>query len=139
MIYMTGPIVRLGPNEVSFASCRAALTMMRPGKSFHKTEYYEGFLPGGVKDLFTEIREPVHAAGKRTIGPFYTAQSVAQYAPEIRAVQMKLLDELDKQALPEYAAACDLGKLLHFMTFDVSSQKAVPTTMLGFSQFCCRP
>lgn len=115
-----GRIVRIGPNEVSFASPSAALDLFRTGKGFHKTEFYTVFLPDGRKDIFTEIREPLHAVKKRFAVPAYNIVSIQQHTDEIEAVMTKFLSRIDNFADPGQLALCDLGSWLHYLAFDVS-------------------
>ena len=45
-----GPVVRLGPNEVSFSSLDAAKEIyVSDGSGFDKTEFYDAFMQFGVR------------------------------------------------------------------------------------------
>lgn len=111
--------MRLGPNEVSFASPLAAADLFKTGKGFHKTEFYTVFLPDGRKDIFTEIREDQHAAKKRFGVPAYSLAAIQQHTDAIEAVMLKLISKLDNFA--SSSSACDLGCWLHYLAFDVCS------------------
>lgn len=71
-------MVRIGPNELSFAAPSAAIDIFRTGRGFHKTDFYTVFLSNGIKDIFTEIREKVHAKKKRYVVPPYSLASIKQ-------------------------------------------------------------
>ncbi|KIW95782.1 uncharacterized protein Z519_02846 [Cladophialophora bantiana CBS 173.52] len=118
-----GPIVRLGPNEISMASPLAALDIFNPGKGFYKSDFYTIFLPPNVKDLFTEIREPVHAVMKRFAVPPYSLASVQQHTEDIEALLGKFQSKMDDFALHDKSAV-DLGSWLHYLAFDVLGQFA---------------
>src|ERR1700753_151951 len=62
-----GPAVRIAPDELSFSSPAAATDIFRAGKGFHKTDFYWVFPPPENPDIFTEIREDVHAQKKRFV------------------------------------------------------------------------
>lgn len=117
----TGPIVRIGPNELSFASPDAAIDIFRTGRGFHKTDFYTVFLPDGIKDIFTEIREKVHGKKKRYAGPPYSLASVKKQAKQIEGVTLELLSIMDSVAAKPQVETFDLGSWLHFLAFDVST------------------
>jgi hypothetical protein len=60
-----GPVVRIAPNEVSLSSPAAARMVLSAGKRFYKTDFYAVFPPPENPDIFTEIREGVHAIKKK--------------------------------------------------------------------------
>jgi hypothetical protein len=119
LTFHKGPIVRLGPNEVSFASPLAALELFKTGKGFHKTEFYTVFLPDGRKDIFTEIREPLHAVKKRFAGPAYNMAAIQHNSDILEAVEHIFLAKMDDFADSGGNVACDLGTWLHYLAFDV--------------------
>lgn len=78
-----GPVVRIAPNEVSLASPRAARIVLSAGRRFHKTDFYSVFPPPENPDIFTEIREDVHAAKKRVANVPYSMAAMRQLSPFI--------------------------------------------------------
>jgi len=119
-----GPVARIGPNEISFAAPAAGRTIFKTGQGFHKTDFYTVFLPNNIKDIFTEIREDVHATKKRYTVPPYSLASVQQHTTQIEALMLKFLRKLDDFAYQ--GVACDLGKWLHYLAFDVSNTHLCP-------------
>jgi hypothetical protein len=117
---MSGSVVRIGPNELSFASPHAALDIFRTGKGFQKTDFYTVFLPDGIKDIFTEIREKIHAKKKKFAVPPYSLASVKQQSQQIEGVMLDLLSVMDSIATKDPTVKFDLGNWLHFLIFDVS-------------------
>lgn len=73
-----GPIVRIAPNEVSFASPEAAKDILTTGKGYRKTDFYSVFPPPENPDLFTELREEVHSVKKRMASTAYSMNSMLQ-------------------------------------------------------------
>ncbi|KAJ5660932.1 uncharacterized protein N7484_000304 [Penicillium longicatenatum] len=119
-----GPIVRIGPNELSFASPEAAVDIFRTGRRFHKTDFYTTFLPDGIKDIFTEIREKVHSGKKRYAVPPYSLASVKKQNQQIEGITLDLLAIMDSVAVKNHTETFDLGSWLHFLAFDVLAQFA---------------
>jgi hypothetical protein len=78
-----GPIVRIGPNELSFSSPEAGRELLSAGKGFHKTKFYGVFPPPENPDIFTETREDVHARKKRVANVPYSMGAMQQLTPFI--------------------------------------------------------
>ncbi len=100
------------------ASPLAALDIFKTGKGFYKSDFYTIFLPPNVKDLFTEIREPVHAVMKRFAVPPYSLASVQQHTEDIEALLWKFQSKMDDFAVHDNLAV-ELGSWLHYLAFDV--------------------
>lgn len=116
-----GPVVRIAPNEVSFASPRAALELFKTGKGFHKTDFYWVFPPPENPDIFTEIREDVHAVKKRYATKPYSLGALRAHVPRIEDTGQLLIQKLDGFV---EKPRCDLGEWLHFFAFDVLGEVA---------------
>lgn len=122
-----GPVVRIAPNELSFASPSAARDIFTVGKGFHKTDFYSIFPPPENPDLFTEVDEAIHASKKRTAAPVYSMASMLEMEPYIEATGKTLVKRLDEEFITKNnnkRGSCDLGKWLHFYAFDVLGQVA---------------
>jgi hypothetical protein len=118
---LTGPVVRIAPNELSFASPRAAHDIFAVGKGFHKTDFFSGFPPQSP-DILTEVRERVHSQKKRIAVVPYSLASMHRLVPLIEQVEGLLIDKLD--GFVSSAEDCNLGEWLHFFAFDVLRQVA---------------
>lgn len=114
-------MVRIGPNELSFSSPDAALDIFRTGKGFQKTGFYTIFLPDETPDIFTEIRERVHAKKKRFAVPPYSLASVKLQTEQIEGLMTDLLSIMDSVATGNESCVFDLGSYLHYFVFDVSA------------------
>ena len=119
-LIFTGPVVRVGPNELSFGSPNAARDIFAVGKGFTKTEFYNVFPPPHAPDIFTETREWKHAQMKRVAVTPYSLASMQKSVPVIEDIQRELAEVLDGYASTP-GKVCDLGDLLHYFSFDVSS------------------
>ncbi|KAF2172252.1 hypothetical protein M409DRAFT_63002 [Zasmidium cellare ATCC 36951] len=118
-----GPIVRIAPDEVSLASPTAAREVLAAGKGFHKTDFYWVFPPPENPDIFTEIREDVHAIKKRHASHPYSMATMHTMALFIEDTQRLLMSKLDRmcKAQDQY---CNLGNYLHYFAFDVLGEVA---------------
>ena len=125
-----GPVVRIQPNQLSFASPEAARQVLSPGKGFHKTAFYWVFPPYGNPDIFTEIREDVHAMKKRFVNQPYSLSSFQALTPWVDETIQLLCDKLDKLCASG-PSNVDLGDYLHYLAFDVLGQVAFSSTF-GF-------
>lgn len=117
-----GPVVRLQPNQLSFASPEVARQVLAAGKGFHKTSFYWVFPPAGNPDIFTEIKEDVHAMKKRFVGQPYSLASFQAMTPWIEEVIQTLCSKLDtlcEKRTDKVQSIVDLGNYLHYFAFDV--------------------
>lgn len=124
-----GPIVRIAPSELSFASPHAAREILAAGKGFRKTDFYGVFPPPENPDIFTETREAVHAVKKRyASNPYSMAvmQQNSKFIEETERLFTSVLDEYvsGKKAGKGGKGTVDLGDYLHYYAFDVLGEIA---------------
>jgi len=126
-----GPVVRIAPNELSFASPQAARDILTAGRGFHKTDFYGVFPPPENPDIFTETREHVHAQKKRVAATPYSMASMLNQSDRIDSVIQMLRAKLDGFASSETKKPIDLGNWLHYFAFDVLGEVAF-SRLFGF-------
>ncbi|KAI8944121.1 cytochrome P450 [Xylaria longipes] len=132
-----GPIVRIGPNEVSFSSPHVARNLLSAGKRFYKTDFYSVFPPPENPDIFTEIREEVHAMKKKVANVPYSMAAMKQLSPFIDDTIELLVSRMagfcaDPTTGSKEGAlggnkpqpSLDLGNWLHYFAFDVLGEVA---------------
>ncbi|KAI1414440.1 cytochrome P450 [Hypoxylon sp. FL1857] len=131
-----GPIVRIAPDELSFSSPTVARNVLSAGKRFYKTDFYSVFPPPENPDIFTEIREDVHALKKKVANVPYSMAAMKQLSPFIDETIDFLVSRLDQfcpdTAIPGFQQAglpgrnpiVNLGDWLHFFAFDVLGEVA---------------
>ncbi|KAI0546695.1 cytochrome P450 [Xylaria curta] len=132
-----GPIVRIGPNEVSFSSPHVARNILSAGKRFYKTDFYSVFPPPENPDIFTEIREEVHAMKKKVANVPYSMAAMRQLSPFIDDTIELLVSRMndfcaDSTTSPKEGSfggnkpqpSFDLGNWLHYFAFDVLGEVA---------------
>lgn len=125
-----GPFVRIAPNEISVSSPEAARTLLSAGKRFHKTDFYGVFPPPENPDIFTEIREDVHAQKKRVANVPYSMAAMQQLSPFINDTIEAFMSKIDQHVDAHHDRATkagsvfDLGAYLHYFAFDVLGEVA---------------
>lgn len=127
-----GPVVRIAPDEVSIASPEAARTLLSAGKRFYKTPFYGVFPPPENPDIFTEVRENVHAQKKKVANVPYSMAAMQQLSPFIDDTIELLMSKMDAMASAGASASAsatgkpivDLGNWLHWFAFDVLGEVA---------------
>lgn len=123
-----GPFVRIAPDEVSVASPEAARLVLSAGKRFYKTDFYSVFPPAENPDIFTEVREHVHAQKKKVANVPYSMAAMQQLSPFIDDTIELLSQKLDaianSQAGDAHGPRFDLGAWLHYFAFDVLGEIA---------------
>ncbi|KAI1404963.1 cytochrome P450 [Hypoxylon fuscum] len=131
-----GSVVRIAPNELSFSSPSVARNILSAGKRFYKTDFYSVFPPPENPDIFTEIREDVHAMKKKVANVPYSMAAMKQLSPFIDETIDFLVSRLDQfcpdTAIPGFQQAglpgrnpiVNLGDWLHFFAFDVLGEVA---------------
>ncbi len=123
-----GPIVRIAPDEVSIASPEAARLVLSAGKHFYKTDFYGVFPPPENPDIFTEVREHVHAQKKKVANVPYSMAAMQQLSPfiddTIELFMSKMAAIAGGQAQDARGSQVDLGAWLHYFAFDVLGEVA---------------
>lgn len=128
--------MRISPNEVSLSSPQAARSILSAGKNFNKTDFYAVFPPPENPDIFTEVRESVHAVKKRYAAHAYSMASMQALGEWIERTQAELMEKLDRFATSPSTWECDLGDWLHYFAFDVLGEIAF-SRKFGFLEAGC--
>jgi hypothetical protein len=119
-------VVRIAPNQISFASPVAAKEILTAGKGYQKTKFYSVFPPAENPDIFTEIKEDKHARMKRVAVTPYSLASMQNLGDRIEETEQELLEKISGFAVNP-GSVCDLGDWLHYFAFDVSFPRALKT------------
>ncbi|OBT44198.1 hypothetical protein VE00_04816 [Pseudogymnoascus sp. WSF 3629] len=115
-----GPVVRLGPNEVSFTSVEALKEIYQSGGSgYDKTEFYNLFIQYGIRTTFSTLQKREHDQMKRYIAGSYANTSIMHsevvdgIQERVRAL-LRRCEEADKSAIDFYV-------YLHCFAMDCAS------------------
>lgn len=112
-----GPVVRIGPNEVSFNSVSALRTIYGPGSGFERTSFYQVFDVYGRKNLFTFYSVQDHAERKRILAHSYS-KSVILKMEEATLVEDKVSKYM-QLITNDREAASEIFSSLHYFAIDV--------------------
>ncbi|KAG0645055.1 Cytochrome P450 monooxygenase aflV [Hyphodiscus hymeniophilus] len=116
-----GPVVRIGPNELSFNSLSALKTIYGAGSGFERTSFYKMFDVYGQPNLFTFASPKAHGDRKKLLNHAYSKSSIlresAQAVEEKVWEYMKLL-EMDPETASEIFTSLhyySLDNITHFL------------------------
>jgi hypothetical protein len=113
-----GPVIRIGPNELSFASLTAQKTIYGPGSKFGRTQFYRAFDVYGVQNMFTFHDSKQHAERKRLIAGAYAKSSVMKgSAGVVEEKAARFLMLLEKE-MEQNGGVCELFSALHYFSLD---------------------
>ncbi|KAI5777400.1 cytochrome P450 [Geopyxis carbonaria] len=118
-----GPIVRLGPSELSFASASALHTIYNRPKAgkklFRKSKFWKaiamGFQSAGIA---TEQDVAEHKRKRAYLQPLLSLSATRKYLPTINENVAKYLQQLEIRGAR--AEGVDVVDLLHYVTFDIT-------------------
>ncbi|KAG4444014.1 hypothetical protein IFR05_000474 [Cadophora sp. M221] len=78
-----GPVIRVGPNEVSFNSITALKTIYGAGSGFERTSFYRMFDVYGHQNLFTFAGVKEHGERKKLLNHAYSKSSILKNSAEV--------------------------------------------------------
>jgi cytochrome P450 len=111
-----GPVVRIGPKEVSFNSLSALRTIYGAGSGFERTSFYDMFDVYGTKNLFTFHSVKEHAERKKLLAHAYS-KSVMLKGERSALIQQKVKDYL--RLIEEHPkTAEEIFSSLHYFSID---------------------
>ncbi|KAI0512526.1 cytochrome P450 [Xylaria bambusicola] len=113
-----GPVVRIGPNELSIGDPEAFLQIYRISGPFSKSASYSVVQGSRPFDLAGERNEKVHAAQRRLVARPYSMESTLRLEPQIDELVRILLGKLDAVATSSTQQVIDLGHWLQLFAFD---------------------
>ncbi|KAH9909917.1 cytochrome P450 [Xylariomycetidae sp. FL2044] len=113
-----GPVVRIAPDEVSFASLAALRTIYGAGSGFERTEFYRMFDVYGRQNLFTFAGVREHGERKKLLAHAYAKSAVLSPTgvakPLIERNVRSFLDLIEKDA----DSAREIFTSLHWFSLD---------------------
>ncbi|KAJ8127654.1 hypothetical protein O1611_g5983 [Lasiodiplodia mahajangana] len=112
-----GPVVRIGPNELSVGDPEAFLHIYRVNKPYVKSACYSVIKGSRPFDLGGERSEKIHSAQRRLVARAYSMESTMRLEPQIDELIATLLKKFDDVAFSRQTI--DLGYWLQLFAFDV--------------------
>ncbi|KAI1432335.1 cytochrome P450 [Xylaria sp. CBS 124048] len=112
-----GPVVRIAPNEVSFASLEGIKEIYGSGGSgYDKTEFYDLFKVYGRRTMFTTLNKEDHAKRKRILADRYANSNIMK-SQSLQGIAERSRRFLEKCS-PSIDQTIDLFIYLHDYAFD---------------------
>ena len=115
-----GPVVRIGPNEVSFNSLSALRTIYGAGSGFERTSFYSMFDAYGRPNLFTFFSGLEHRNRKKLVSHMYSNQKLME-GQAVDMVKRKVSGFL-QMIENEPDQASEIFTSLHYFSFDAISE-----------------
>jgi hypothetical protein len=116
-----GPLVRIGPNNVSVGSPAAIPILYNTRTRYPKSAFYPvmGNVAHGkvVPTIFSTRDEAVHETMKRPIAQVYAMTNLKTYEPLVESTESYFFRKLER--LADERGAFDLGTWLHWFATDV--------------------
>jgi hypothetical protein len=110
-----GPVVRIGPNEISFNSLEALKTIYGAGSGFERTYFYRMFDVYGQQNLFTFAGVKEHGERKKILAHAYSKSSILKSsAAAVEEKVWEYMELLEKD--PETAS--ETFSSLHYYSLD---------------------
>ncbi|KAM7213239.1 cytochrome P450 [Rhypophila decipiens] len=120
-----GPILRVAPDEVTFAQPEAWNDIFLPRqdqKPFLKDRLWWSRQPGQPDNLLSAIDPESHARIRKALSPGFTPRALRSQEPILQRYTSLLTERLREQVLAtgeKGAANVDMGQWFHFTTFDI--------------------
>jgi hypothetical protein len=111
-----GPVVRIGPNQLSFSSLGALRTIYGPGSKYGRTSFYRMFDVYARQNLFTFHGATEHGQRKKLVSHAYS-KSVVLKEPAASMVEektRKYMALIDKE--PDHVS--EIFRTLHYYSLD---------------------
>ena len=110
-----GPVVKIGPNEVSFNSLSALKTIYGAGSGFQRTSFYRMFDVYGYENLFTFGSPKAHGERKKLLNHAYSKSSILKVSA--KAIEEKVWEYMRLlESDPETAS--EIFSSLHYYSLD---------------------
>ena len=110
-----GPIVRIGPNEISFSSLSALKTIYGAGSGFERTAFYRMFDVYGEQNLFTFGPVKEHSERKKLLAHSYSKSAILTFSSQAVSEKVgQFMDLLER----EPKVGSEIFGSLHYFALD---------------------
>ncbi|KAL2150645.1 hypothetical protein VTH82DRAFT_7208 [Thermothelomyces myriococcoides] len=117
-----GPVVRLGPNTLSFSDPEALKTIYGLNKGFIKSDFYvvqQSVVKGRrLPSLFSTTDNDFHMQFRRCVNSAFTMSALVQYEPFVDNTTKLFLKQTERLYIDK-SEPCDFTRWLQFYAFDV--------------------
>ncbi|KAI1162161.1 benzoate 4-monooxygenase cytochrome P450 [Nemania serpens] len=117
-----GPVVRIGPNHVSFSSPEALHTIHGSRQAYPKSDFYKPtstpFDGAPLFTLFSVQDVNYHSSLKKSIGGLYTKAVVLGLEPKVDECLRAFTDKISKLIREGEPTPLDMSSWAHYFAFD---------------------
>ncbi|SPQ23280.1 5856bdeb-a5c9-4d37-ae5b-558ab71ed232 [Thermothielavioides terrestris] len=117
-----GPVVRLGPNTLSFSDPEALKTIYGLNKGFIKSDFYvvqQSVVKGrSLPSLFSTTDNDFHMQFRRCVNSAFAMSALVQYEPFVDNTTKLFLKQTERLYIDQ-PNPCDFTRWLQFYAFDV--------------------
>jgi cytochrome P450 len=127
-----GPLIRLGPNEVSCSDPASIPLVYRERNPLPKAPWYKTLRPQGISsqaDLFSETNEDAHSRHRKIVGPVYQMANILKNEASIDDCINLFVRRLHEFA--DRKQELDFGHWLEMLAYDIIGRVQFGQT-LGF-------
>lgn len=110
-----GPLVRVGPNELSVSDLTAIKTIYGAGTQFRKSDWYSVWQGHRKFDLFAERDEKIHASQRRLVSRAYSMDALKDLEPHVNTAVKTFLSKMSSLQ----GGSVDMGKWTQLFAFDI--------------------
>jgi cytochrome P450 len=125
---MYGPIVRVGPNEISYIDARALKDIYghRTGgkEAFQKDSRFYGLDASGAEGMFRAVDEDTHARQRRIFSHAFSEKALREQESIIKKYADKLTALLRQRAVLQHEAPIDILRMYNYTAFDIMGELA---------------
>ncbi|KAI0973508.1 benzoate 4-monooxygenase cytochrome P450 [Xylaria arbuscula] len=117
-----GPVVRIGPNTISFSSAEALQTIHGSRQAYAKSDFYKPtsaqFEGAPLVNLFSARDINYHSSLKRRVGSLYTKTAAQSLEPKIDSCVSLFTQKIAAQISHDNPVRLNLSSWVHFFAFD---------------------
>lgn len=113
-----GPIIRIGPNELSFSNPNALRAIYGHGSRLPKAEFYQGGKFTHLDNVFSMRNIQAHSARRAVMAPVFSQRFVATYIPIMRHKISQAFEAMRKEG-NDGSKLVDLYHWAHALALDV--------------------
>jgi cytochrome P450 len=117
-----GPVVRIAPNEVTFASREAWGDIHHPRPNhqpFLKDPLWWSSQPGHPNSIINAIDPEVHSRIRKALAPGFTPRALRSQEPFIQRYVNLLVERLKDQSPSDLSFEIDISPWFNYTTFDI--------------------
>ncbi|KAK4493908.1 hypothetical protein PRZ48_015093 [Zasmidium cellare] len=113
-----GPVIRIGPNSVSFSDPHAYKVIYGHGSPIVKDEFYDN-LAGSTPAMADTSDRHLHAAKRKNVSSIFSAKHIALMEPKIVEAVGSLLQAIEAKSMGKAVSEADLHQVSSNGEFDL--------------------